>query len=363
MQSKMMLDNLNSFMKKIKDKESEQLFDARLQYLFYRDRKKFYKSLDEILQNRNDSYDCLRLQQYERLNPQNKEKNIVIFGAGERGQLTCRSLMYLKRKVHCFIDNNADLWGSDYKGSPIYGLAEAQENLRDCVVVVSVDRRWQLEIYHQLIHAGIKESDILMPQEGYLFSGRGNQYFDLEEVKPDSEGEYFVDAGAYDGVTSLECANWCKGKLKKIYAFEPDHNNYLQCNKVLNQSGYDYELYECATWDDETTLHFWSLENEGYASAVHEKGKISIKADSIDHKLAGRKATYIKYDVEGSEMKALKGSIKTIQKYRPKLAISIYHKPEDIMEIPVFLEELGLDYHYYLRQYQVRMEETILYAI
>lgn len=43
MQSKMMLDNLNSFMKKIKDKESEQLFDARLQYLFYRDRKNFIK--------------------------------------------------------------------------------------------------------------------------------------------------------------------------------------------------------------------------------------------------------------------------------------------------------------------------------
>ena len=363
MQSKVMLKEYSNFIEKIGDRESELLFEARLQYFFDRNRKKFYKSLDEVLQSRNDIYGCLRLDQYEQMNPQNKGKGIMIFGAGERGQLTCRSLMYMKRKISCFIDNNAKLWGLKRKGIPIYSLEDAQKNFKDSFIVVSVDKRWQLEIYHQLINAGVKESDILIPQEGYLFSGRGNQYFDLEEVKPNYEGEYFVDAGAYDGVTSLECGNWCKGNLKKIYAFEPDHNNYLQCDRILRQSGYDYELYECATWRSETTLRFWSLENAGYASAVHENGQNYIKADSIDNKLAGRKATYIKYDVEGSEMEALKGSIKTIQKYRPKLAISVYHKPEDIIEIPLFLEELGLDYHYYLRQYQVRMEETTLYAV
>ena len=71
----------------------------------------------------------------------------------------------------------------------------------------------------------------------------------------------------------------------------------------------------------------------------------------------------IKYDVEGSELEALKGSINTILTYRPKLAISIYHKPEDVIDIPVFLEGLDLGYRYYLRQYQTRMEETTLYAI
>ena len=92
-------------------------------------------------------------------------------------------------------------------------------------------------------------------------------------------------------------------------------------------------------------------------------GEVSIKADSIDNKLKGRKATYIKMDVEGSELEALKGSIETIKKYRPKLAISLYHKPEDVIEIPVFLEKLDLGYKYYLRHYQTRMEETVLYSV
>ena len=73
--------------------------------------------------------------------------------------------------------------------------------------------------------------------------------------------------------------------------------------------------------------------------------------------------SYIKMDVEGSELEALKGSIETIKKYRPKLAISLYHKPEDVIEIPVFLEKLDLGYKYYLRHYQTRMEETVLYSV
>ena len=68
---------------------------------------------------------------------------------------------------------------------------------------------------------------------------------------------------------------------------------------------------------------------------------MEIEADSIDNKLNGRKATYIKMDVEGSELESLKGSSKTIRKYRPRLAISLYHKPEDVFEIPVFLEKAG----------------------
>lgn len=92
-------------------------------------------------------------------------------------------------------------------------------------------------------------------------------------------------------------------------------------------------------------------------------GNISVKADSIDNRLRGRKATFIKMDVEGSELETLKGAEKTILKYRPKLAISLYHKDEDIVTIPIFLERLGLGYKYYLRHYQTRMCETVLYAI
>lgn len=77
----------------------------------------------------------------------------------------------------------------------------------------------------------------------------------------------------------------------------------------------------------------------------------------------GRPVTYTKLDVEGSELRALKGAINTIKTYKPKMAISIYHKPEDILEIPIFLESLDMGYKYYIRYYQTRKEETILYVL
>lgn len=148
-----------------------------------------------------------------------------------------------------------------------------------------------------------------------------------------------------------------------IYAFEPDGKNFQNCHKTLSKLGCEFELYECATWSEKAALRFKPDPGPGWGSSVDKSGEMEIEADSIDNKLNGRKATYIKMDVEGSELESLKGSKKTIRKYRPRLAISLYHKPEDVFEIPVFLEKLDLDYKYYLRHYQTRMEETVLYAV
>ena len=71
----------------------------------------------------------------------------------------------------------------------------------------------------------------------------------------------------------------------------------------------------------------------------------------------------IKLDVEGAELKALQGAEKTILQCRPKLAVCIYHKPEDIVEIPAYLLSLHSDYKFYIRHYQMSANETVLYAI
>lgn len=364
MQYQKVVENLHDFMGKIQDEESRELFDLRLQYLIKRDQEEFYAGLDRILSNsKGESWGCWRLNQYERRNVQNKGKNIVIFGAGAGGRLTYRSIKYINRKVDCFTDNNTQLWGMEWEGVPICNPADIYKKYKDSIIVIAVaGRQHQMDIYHQMIREGFRESDIFIPQEGYLFSHKANQYFDIQEVYPESEDNVFVDAGCYNGQTSLDYGKLCNGKLK-IVAFEPEHANYLECDKRLKSSGYEYELYERATWSSNTTLKFCSAEGEAYASRVRTDGTYSVLADSIDNILNGRKATYIKYDVEGSELESLRGSIKTIQKYRPKLAISLYHKPEDVIEIPDFLESLDLDYRYYLRHYQMRMQETILYAI
>lgn len=111
-----------------------------------------------------------------------------------------------------------------------------------------------------------------------------------------------------------------------------------------------------------TTLTFNVNSDFGYASSVDANGKEVVCADSIDNILAGRPATYIKLDVEGSELETLKGAVNTIKKYRPKMAVSLYHRPEDIIVLPLFIESLGMDYRYYIRHYQTRWCETTLYA-
>ena len=72
--------------------------------------------------------------------------------------------------------------------------------------------------------------------------------------------------------------------------------------------------------------------------------------------------TFIKMDVEGAELKALYGAEKIIKANRPKLAICLYHKPEDIIEIPEYIINLGLDYSLYIRHQSFCTGETILYA-
>lgn len=85
--------------------------------------------------------------------------------------------------------------------------------------------------------------------------------------------------------------------------------------------------------------------------------------DSLDNLLQGRLVTFIKMDIEGSELKALMGAKETIRKYKPKLAICLYHKKEDILEIPLYVKELLPEYKLYIRHHCNKHGETVLYAM
>ena len=73
--------------------------------------------------------------------------------------------------------------------------------------------------------------------------------------------------------------------------------------------------------------------------------------------------TFIKMDIEGAELEALRGAESIIRKQRPKLAICVYHKPEDIWTIPMYILSLQNDYRLFLRHYSFGDTETVLYAI
>jgi len=71
---------------------------------------------------------------------------------------------------------------------------------------------------------------------------------------------------------------------------------------------------------------------------------------------------FIKMDIEGAELNALIGAQETIKRFGPKLAVTVYHKQEDLCTIPHFLKMLRPDYELYLDHFTPTMEETVLFA-
>ena len=190
-----------------------------------------------------------------------------------------------------------------------------------------------------------------------------NQYVLPEIIKLD-EDEIFIDCGAYDGDSInqfVKAINQQKGSYySRIIAFEPDEKNWSILEHNIKTHS-NCEIIKKGIWSKPDTLYF----NGGLESSsnLSNNGDIQVLVESIDHILAGTKATFIKMDIEGAELQALKGAEKTIIKYRPKLAICIYHKPEDLIEIPKYIKELVPDYKFYIRNHHAAAIETVLYAI
>ena len=70
----------------------------------------------------------------------------------------------------------------------------------------------------------------------------------------------------------------------------------------------------------------------------------------------------IKMDIEGAEREALRGCSATIQQWSPVLMICLYHRWDDLWEIPRLIRSLG-NYEFYLGQHTESAVETVLYAI
>lgn len=194
-----------------------------------------------------------------------------------------------------------------------------------------------------------------------MFAQRGWQYFDLFEPS-DSEG--FVDGGAYDGMTMKEFLHWCQGEYDGAYMFELNGDMKPVC---FSNTKMDDRIKFIAKglWSKNTCLSFCNTQNSSHIEEISENstGKDVIQVCSIDSELRDRKITYIKLDVEGSELKALYGSAETIRNQKPKLAVCVYHKLNDMVDIMRYLLTLNPDYKFYLRHYSACEWETVLYAV
>lgn len=189
------------------------------------------------------------------------------------------------------------------------------------------------------------------------------QYFPVNEFLPVCQEEVFVDAGGYNGETSWRFAHWTGGNYSKIYILEPDKlmadvaREYIKIKNMKRVILVNKGAYSCET---KLSFHHDSLSG---SSCITADGERAIETISIDEMLAGDRATFIKMDVEGVETEALIGAEKTINMYRPKLAISVYHKEDDLWKIPYYIKKKYPWYKLYMRHYTPITIETVLYAV
>ncbi len=177
-----------------------------------------------------------------------------------------------------------------------------------------------------------------------------------------SEGDYIIDGGAYKGETSF----WFLSKgAGKVYAFEPDFYNFSVLSKNIKRNKLEGKIIpiQKALSNKIGTFFFHTTGSGG--STLFNGGNETIEGITLDYfveKEGLERLDFIKLDVEGAELEILEGAVETIKKFKPKMAISVYHKPEDIITIPKFISEILIEANFYLSHKSFNWCETILFV-
>ncbi len=183
------------------------------------------------------------------------------------------------------------------------------------------------------------------------------------------EGDIVLDLGGCYGDTGLYFAHHV-GEKGKVYTFEfiPSNKEILNKNLDLNPNLKDrIQLVENPLWDKSGINVFYK--DRGASSQVSFEKSASLDGETVtvniddfvkDNNLPS--VDFIKTDIEGAEPYAINGAIETIKKFKPKLAISIYHGMDDFTGIIDQIDELNLGYKFYIQHATIYSSETVLFC-
>lgn len=192
------------------------------------------------------------------------------------------------------------------------------------------------------------------------------QYF-VKDIVQLSQSEVFFDGGAYIGDTLQEFIKNTNGHYKKVFCAEPDISSYDSLvSNISSKAIKNVTAVNLGLWNEDTILKFsndsFNAERSSLINGNTAEG-VAIKVGKIDSILNGEAVTFIKLDIEGVEKQALEGARESIERFKPKLAICVYHRPEDLITIPQLIKSMRPDYKFYLRQHLHITQELVLYAI
>lgn len=339
---------------------------------------------------------------------QERKKKIYIFCAGVAGKLIQSNLEHFGISVYRFVDNDAKKIGTEVNGIPVISFQELTADTAPKIIVVGtvafhdeivcqcLDGGISLEeiCFADFLHYEIKETtrnyflenidaiinifdrcvdeeskDLFITNLLYQFTrdrrhyqGRlaplFQQYYEPDIIQL-GEDEVYFDCGAKDGDTALAFHSLRNGKYKKIIAFEPDRKNFELLKENLAQLT-KVENINAGVGETEDVLAFNG--NIGGHSSFSSSGELQAQVVPLDRYIK-EKPTLIKMDIEGFELSALKGARQILNQCQPKLAICVYHKPCDIVELPKYILEQNGNYKLFFRLYRNFGHDLVCYCV
>ena len=343
------------------------------------------------------------------------KKPIVMYGMGDGAEKIMKVMETYGIKPDEFMASDEFVRGHYFKGYKVRKLSELEEMYEDFIVVICfgtaipevMERIGEISLRHEVVApdvpvfgGGLFDSDFISDHEyefmmlrtlladeqskdtldaimKYRITGDIKVLRSCETSKEEAysllkigTNETYVDLGAYNGDTVEEFLQLTDKRFNKIYALEPDRRNFSKLRRRHYALGSGvFQAENAAAWSEDKTLLFYSKSgrNSSLTDNISEESKgraTEVAGRSVDNLLGGKPATIIKYDVEGSEEEALKGSESTIKTFKPRLIVSLYHRTEDLIKLPLLIKELNPDYRFYLRHHPyIPAWDTNLYCI
>lgn len=338
-------------------------------------------------------------------------KDLVLFGASLGGIKLKSYFADFGLHIKYFCDNDKTKWGKHVEGVKVIPPAELLGLDLDKTEIV-ISSLWAREISEQLRSLGIEKVsqnsycdyiDYYSPDHIQNNLPRMNELFNILEdeeskrvltailryrlsynadelmasgyrqyfhpVVHPKRGDAIVDGGAFIGDTVRDFIHFVD-KECTIYAFEPATDNYGElCNFIKKEKIDDRVIpINAGLSDTSQALSFLEKNTGRYGSHFDAEGNVTVNTVSIDE-IVNRNQQFInliKLDVEGFELETIKGAKETIQRCKPRLQISIYHKLADLYAIPLYIHEHFQEckYRFYMGHHRKNNPyETILYAI
>ncbi|MBD5545746.1 MAG: FkbM family methyltransferase [Lachnospiraceae bacterium] len=333
--------------------------------------------------------------------------SIVLWGAGFAYEDTIELIG--RGKITAVFDNDQEKWGKTICGFPIKSpVTDLEEYVtRDTAVIISTNG-YQYEIATDLVkNKGIKENQIFCnsnkivekwrycPEIIQKHDARIQKVYDKLADQESKEyyinflkacltrnpfyykdnprcvnsyeyktelarlglhgGEVILDCGAFNGDTARLFRKLTNNNCE-VYCFEPVTENYNEMTEwIRRESIENVHAIHVGVGKEKHMDKVYSTEEKTTKGAVgtnrfNSKSPVvsEIQVDSLDNMLGEKKVDYIKMDIEGAEMDALRGGEKIIEKNHPQMLISAYHKIADMWEVPEFVLSIHPDYQLFL---------------